>query len=38
MLDALFNPRAVAVIGASSKELHIGNRVVKKLLDFGLFV
>lgn len=35
MLDSLFNPRAVAVIGASSRELHIGNRVVKNLLDFG---
>jgi len=34
MLDALFNPKAVAVIGASSKELHIGNRVIKNLLDF----
>jgi acetyltransferase len=35
MLDALFRPRSVAVIGASTKELHIGNRVVKNLLDFG---
>jgi acetyltransferase len=35
MLDALFKPRSVAVIGASTKELHIGNRVVKNLLDFG---
>jgi acetyltransferase len=35
MLDSLFNPKAVAVIGASTKELHIGNRVVKNLLDFG---
>jgi len=35
MLDALFNPKAVAVIGASSRELHIGNRIVKNLLDFG---
>ena len=35
MLDALFKPRGVAVIGASSKELHIGNRVIKNLLDFG---
>lgn len=35
MLDSLFNPQAVAVIGASSRELHIGNRVVKNLLDFG---
>ncbi len=35
MLDALFRPKTVAVIGASSKELHIGNRVIKNLLDFG---
>jgi acyl-CoA synthetase (NDP forming) len=35
MLDSLFNPKAVAVIGASSKELHIGNRIIKNLLDFG---
>jgi acyl-CoA synthetase (NDP forming) len=35
MLDSLFNPKAVAVIGASAKELHIGNRVIKNLLDFG---
>jgi acyl-CoA synthetase (NDP forming) len=35
MLDSLFNPRAVAVIGASSKELSIGNRIIRNLLDFG---
>ncbi len=35
MLTALFNPMAVAVIGASTKRLHIGNRVIKNLLDFG---
>jgi acyl-CoA synthetase (NDP forming) len=35
MLDSLFNPRSVAVIGASTKELHIGNRIIKNLLDFG---
>ncbi len=35
MLDALFKPRGVAVVGASSKELHIGNRVIKNLIDFG---
>jgi len=35
MLDALFRPRKVAVIGASSKELSIGNRVIKNLIDFG---
>ncbi|MBC2743770.1 MAG: acetate--CoA ligase family protein [Desulfosarcina sp.] len=35
MLDTLFNPKGVAVIGASGKELHIGNRVIKNLLDFG---
>jgi acyl-CoA synthetase (NDP forming) len=35
MLDSLFNPRGVAVIGASSKELHIGNRVIRNLVEFG---
>jgi acetyltransferase len=35
MLHSLFNPKAVAVIGASTKELHIGNRIIKNLLDFG---
>jgi acetyltransferase len=35
MLDSLFKPKGVAVIGASSKELHIGNRVIKNLIDFG---
>ena len=33
MLEPLFNPKAVAVTGASTKELHVGNRVVKNLLD-----
>lgn len=35
MLESLFSPKAVAIIGASTKELHIGNRIVKNLLDFG---
>jgi len=35
MLDALFKPKAVAVIGASAKELHIGNQIIRNLLDFG---
>ncbi len=35
MLDALFKPKGVAVIGASTKEMHIGNRVIKNLIDFG---
>ena len=35
MLASLFRPKAVAVIGASSKELSIGNRVIKNLIDFG---
>src|SRR4030042_2230780 len=35
MLDSLFRPTSVAVIGASSKELSIGNRVIKNLIDFG---
>jgi acyl-CoA synthetase (NDP forming) len=35
MLDSLFRPKSVAVIGASTRELHIGNRIIKNLLDFG---
>jgi acetyltransferase len=35
MLDALFKPNAVAVVGASGKELNLGNRIIKNLLDFG---
>ncbi len=35
MLDSLFRPKSVAVIGASTKELSIGNRVIRNLVDFG---
>jgi len=35
MLDSLFKPKSVAVIGASTKDLSIGNRVLKNLVDFG---
>ncbi|HVN96656.1 MAG TPA: acetate--CoA ligase family protein [Syntrophorhabdaceae bacterium] len=35
MLDALFRPKAVAVVGASAKELNVGNRIIKNLVDFG---
>ena len=35
MLDELFKPKAVAVVGASGKELNLGNRIIKNLLDFG---
>jgi acetyltransferase len=35
MLESLFRPKSAAVIGASSKELSIGNRVIKNLMDFG---
>ena len=35
MLDTLFNPKAVAVIGASAKEDRLGNWIVWNLLDFG---
>jgi acetate---CoA ligase (ADP-forming) len=35
MLDSLFRPKSVAVIGASTKELSIGNRVLRNLVDFG---
>jgi len=34
-LDALFSPRAVAVIGASNRELTIGYRIIENLLEFG---
>ncbi|MCX6277810.1 MAG: acetate--CoA ligase family protein [Bacteroidetes bacterium] len=33
-LDALFKPRAVALIGASQKELSIGNVIIKNLLHY----
>ncbi len=35
MLDSLFRPRSVAVMGASNNKFSIGNRVVKNLLDYG---
>ena len=35
MLDSLFRPKSAAVIGASTKELSIGNRVIRNLIDFG---
>jgi acetyltransferase len=35
MLESLFRPKKVAIIGASTKELSIGNRVLKNLVDFG---
>ena len=34
MLDSLFRPKSVAIIGASTKDLSIGNRVIKNLVDF----
>jgi acetyltransferase len=33
-LDPLFKPRAVALIGASTKELSIGNVIIKNLLHY----
>lgn len=35
MFDALFNPKSVAVLGASEREFNIGNRVVKNLVKYG---
>jgi len=35
MLDALFNPKAIAVIGASNNPLSIGHIVLKNLIDQG---
>ncbi|HQQ94282.1 MAG TPA: acetate--CoA ligase family protein [Bacteroidia bacterium] len=33
-LDPLFKPRSIAIIGASSKELSIGNVILKNLLHY----
>jgi acetyltransferase len=35
MLDALFKPQAVALIGASTKELSIGNVIIRNLQHYG---
>lgn len=35
MLDALFKPKAVALVGASTKELSIGNVIVRNLQRYG---
>jgi acetyltransferase len=34
-LDSLFKPRSIAIIGASSKELSIGNVILKNLVHYG---
>ena len=34
-LEALFSPQAVAVVGASNRELTIGYRIVQNLREFG---
>jgi acetyltransferase len=34
MLEKLFNPKSVAIIGASTKELSIGNVITKNLLRY----
>jgi len=35
MLDSLFKPRAIAIVGASTKELSIGNVIIKNLQTYG---
>jgi len=35
MLDALFKPKAIAIVGASTKELSIGNVIIKNLQTYG---
>jgi len=35
MLDPLFKPRAIAIIGASVKELSIGNVIIRNLQKYG---
>lgn len=34
-LDTLFKPKSIAIIGASSKELSIGNVIIKNLVHFN---
>ena len=34
-LDAIFRPRSVAVIGASSRKENIGGRILHNIVDFG---
>ncbi len=34
-LDALFEPRSIAVIGASTNRSKLGYRIIRNLLDFG---
>ncbi len=34
-LDTLFKPKSIAIIGASQKELSIGNVIIKNLVHFG---
>lgn len=34
-LDSLFKPKAIAIIGASTKELSIGNVIIKNLVHYG---
>jgi acetyltransferase len=35
MLDSLFKPRAIAIVGASVKELSIGNVIIRNLQKYG---
>jgi acetyltransferase len=35
MLDALFKPKAIALVGASTKELSIGNVIIRNLQTYG---
>ncbi len=35
VLDSLFRPRSVAVVGASNRPLTIGHRIVQNLIDMG---
>ena len=35
MLDALFKPKAVALVGASTKELSFGNVIIRNLQRYG---
>ena len=34
-IDALFNPRSIAIIGVSDKKVKLGNILLKSFLDIG---
>ena len=36
-LDKIFDPKSIAIIGASEKENSVGNGLIKNLVEGGVF-